>query len=97
MREVCTHYIDNHPIRIGGPGINVCMDETHLYVSKYGRGNRVKDVWVVGAIVSNPQPNEELQFFAKRVENTNLQTILPLVQRHIVPGSILMTDGAAVK
>ena len=96
MREVCSKWIGNNPIVIGGPGIYVCLDETHLYKSMYGRGRELTDVWVFGGVTADPHPNEELQFFAFRVENRTVPTLRPIVEAHVAGGSLVMTDMARV-
>jgi transposase-like protein len=73
---------------IGGPGVEVEIDETKLGKRKYNRGHRVDGVWVVVGIERGH--NEKI--FLVPVENRNAETIRHIVERHVLPGSIVFTD-----
>lgn len=73
---------------IGGPGIVVEIDETKMGKRKYHRGHRVEGVWVFGGVERTP----ERKFFAMTVSDRTAETLVPLIQRHIHPGSIVHSD-----
>ena len=47
-REVCTAVCVHHLQQIGGPGVEVEIDETNVGRRKYHRGKRVEGKWIFG-------------------------------------------------
>ncbi|KCZ77845.1 hypothetical protein H311_01137, partial [Anncaliia algerae PRA109] len=41
-------------IKIGGPGIQVQLDESKFGKRKYNRGRRIEGVWVFGGVEKTP-------------------------------------------
>lgn len=81
--------IDFCDIKIGGPGVYVQVDESKFGKRKYNRGHHVEGAWVFGGV----ELTVERKFFAVVVENRNAITLNELMLRHILPGSIVVTDG----
>lgn len=52
FRNFCFDYVQNNNIILGGPGVEVEIDETHLFTRKYHRGNVLasEHIWVFGII-----------------------------------------------
>ena len=50
LRDVCAEYFINHPVRIGGGGRTVEIDESVFIHRKYYRGRMVREQWVFGGI-----------------------------------------------
>ena len=75
---------------IGGPGIEVEIDESKFGRRKYNRGRQVDGHWVFGGIerVSGECFLVEVQCSATRDANT----LLPLIAQYICPGSIVYSD-----
>uniref|UniRef100_A0A0L8GSI5 Uncharacterized protein n=1 Tax=Octopus bimaculoides TaxID=37653 RepID=A0A0L8GSI5_OCTBM len=44
------HWIENHQDHIGGPGVEVEIDETVIVKRKYNRGRLVKTIGLFGRI-----------------------------------------------
>lgn len=91
LREICVCYFINHPQTIGGVNCVVECDEALLVKRKYNLGRRVREQWVfmmydvalkLGVILP--------------VENRTSETLIPLMQQYILPGSVIYTDSALV-
>lgn len=82
-------YFQQHPIQIGGPGVVVEGDETYLSAKKKGRGRRVRrnPKWLLGLV----ERGSNLSFITE-VPNRQAATLLPLIERHVMPGTTISTD-----
>lgn len=87
FRDICSHHLVRHPEQIGGIGQIVEIDESVVARRKYHLGHRVPERWVFGGI--NPSDNKG---FLVMVPNRSAETLLPLIERHIAPGSIICSD-----
>lgn len=88
-RDICVELLENSESRvIGGPGIVVEIDESKFGKRKYHRGKRVDGVWVFGGI---ERDNKKNCFFVV-VEDRSADTLIPLVERFIAKGSIVISD-----
>jgi transposase-like protein len=74
--------------KIGGDGIVVEIDESKFGKRKYNRGHKVEGVWIVGGV----ERTEERKVFLKIVENRNQETLTEIINTHVYPGSIIITD-----
>ena len=96
MREKITEYFINYPVRIGGIGKTVEIDETLVAKRKYHRGRLVEQVWVFGGVersdVSGQVPKKS---FAIIVPDRSRETLIPLIIRYIDPGTRIISDGWA--
>jgi transposase-like protein len=88
FRQLVASSLDEESVVIGGPGIVVEIDEAKFGKRKYHRGHRVEGVWIFGGIERTP----ERKVFAVRVENRSAETLVPIIQRYIRPGSIIHSD-----
>jgi len=86
-------YVDEHLPPIGGPGINVQIDETVVGKTKYNRGEQRTQNWYFGGIeqrkVTDKDGNESFEVglaFAHYVDNRQKATLLPIIRMRIVPG-----------
>lgn len=73
---------------IGGPNIDVEIDETKLGKRKYHRGHRVDGVWVVVGI----EKVQNGKIFLKQVENRDCVTLQNIILDHVLPGTKIHTD-----
>ena len=69
VRDICTQYFIDHPSVIGGPGIEVEIDESMFGKRKYNRGRQVDGHWVFGGIES------VWRMFLGRITTTRRQQI----------------------
>ena len=74
---------------IRGPGVVVEVDETKLRKRKYNRGYLVEGVWVIVGVECTPQRRVSLV----PVVDRSAVTIRDIPRSHVVPGSIVHTDG----
>lgn len=96
FREVCVEVVlQIDDTAIGGPGLTVELDESHIYTRKYHRGRNIalghRQQWMFGGIC-----RETKEVFMCLVPNRSGQTLIPIINRRVVAGSIIMTDQAAV-
>ncbi|RWR99592.1 Transposase: ISXO2-like domain-containing protein, partial [Dinothrombium tinctorium] len=70
--------------KIGGPGLTVEIDESHVRARKYNVGKvlRSQEVWVFGGIC-----RETKECFVAPVLRRDEATLLPLIQNNIESGS----------
>ena len=73
--------------KIGGPGMIVEIDESAFGKRKYERGRLTAVKWVFGGIERGTG-----KCFMVQVESGNAETLLPLIQEWIGPGTH-MHDG----
>ncbi len=88
IREKCTESLSYESQMIGGENIIVEIDETKLGKRKYHRGHRVEGVWCICGIERTP----EKRCFVLPVENRNSNTIKDIIERYVLPGTIIHTD-----
>jgi transposase-like protein len=88
FRQLVTQALAEEDQVIGGPGIEVEIDETKLGKQKYHRGHRVDGVWVVVGIERGPTG----KIFMVPVETRDAETIREIVFRHVRPGSTIYSD-----
>jgi len=88
FRQVCTWYYTRNPIKIGGPGTVVEIDETVLTKRKYNRGQlRADTQWFFGGVERGTK-----KVFLVPVERRNADTLLPLIAEHILPETTIISD-----
>ena len=78
IRDICAQYFIDHPAIIGGPGVEVEIDESKFGKRKYNRGRQVEGHWVFGG-------TERItgECFLVEVEHRDAATLIPLIQHHI--------------
>ncbi len=86
-RDVCMQYFIDHPVQIGGPGKVVEIDESKFGKRKFNRGRRVDGHWVFGGIERGSS-----EAFMVEVSDRSAATLLPLIQRHVLPGTTVLSD-----
>lgn len=64
------------------------IDESKFGKRKNNRGHRVDGVWVIGGVEKTPQR----KCFTMVVPNRNMRTINEIIERFVLPGSIVRTD-----
>ena len=87
MRNIILELVIQNSQKVGGPGVIVQIDETLVYKRKYNLGRLREQIWVIGGIC--PQFNT---YFMQIVPNRNNETIKNVLDRWIIPGTIIYTD-----
>ena len=90
IRDICCQYLLDHPVEMGGPGRTVEVDESKFMHRKYHRGAYRKGHWVLGMV-----ERESNLCMMVEVENRTAETLLPIIARHVLPGTRILTDGWA--
>ena len=80
--------VEEHHEMIGGPGIEVEIDESKFGKRRAHRGHRVDGVWVVGAV----ERTAERRMFAVPVADRTEPTLTALIRRDIHPESYIFSD-----
>ena len=88
LREVCFQSVMDESCKIGGKGIEVEIDESKFGRRKYYRGHRVEGQWVFGG----REKKDKTQIFMVPVPNRKKETLLPIIQKWIRPGSTIHSD-----
>jgi ISXO2-like transposase domain len=94
LRDICKKYLENNPIMLGGEGIVCQVDESLFsYKPKYHRGRAPEqEQWVFGIVDTSFSP---ALGYMECVERRNAETLLPIIRRICLPGSIINSDGWA--
>jgi transposase-like protein len=92
-RQVCLTIVTNENICIGGAGLHVEIDETHLWTRKYHRGRALvhESLWVFGGIC-----RETKEAFVTLVPDRSGATLWPIIRERIHQDSIILSDQARV-
>lgn len=93
LKAIKKYYFLN-PIRLGGPGIGIQVDETMLNYkvkSHRGRGPRTQ-VWALGIVDTSYNSS---RVYYEIIPNRNKITICNVINRIVRPGSIISTDEFA--
>lgn len=88
FRELVADSLNAQDFQIGGQNIVVQIDESKFGLRKYNRGHRVEGVWIFGGV----EITQERKVFLVPVPDRNQNTLLQLIERHILPGSIIYSD-----
>ena len=86
-REVCEITLLENSDKLGGKGKVVQIDESKFGKRKYHRGHHVEGQWVFGGIEEDSR-----KCFLVAVEKRDEQTLLPIIQKWIEPGTIIVSD-----
>ena len=86
-RDICVQHFVVNSVKIGGPGKIVEIDESLFARRKYNVGHIVEQQWIFGGY-----DRESKTGFLIPVQNRSSETLLPLIQQYILPGSIIYSD-----
>lgn len=85
-REVCI-FTQGQQGQIGGPGVEVQIDESVMFKRKYHCGRLVPQRWVFGGYCVSQKKG-----FLVEVPNRSERVLLAEIDRYICPGSIIVSD-----
>jgi len=90
LREVCSTELVRNPVRLGGPGHTVAVDETCVAKRKPGnqQGRPVPAKWVFGAVDLGTG-----DFFMEIVDQRDAAHLEPVIRRTILPGTTIWSDS----
>uniref|UniRef100_A0A915DLQ9 ISXO2-like transposase domain-containing protein n=1 Tax=Ditylenchus dipsaci TaxID=166011 RepID=A0A915DLQ9_9BILA len=91
-REIPMMYYVANPIKIGGPGTIVEVDETFVSHAKYNRGRdpgaKRSTIKIFGGVERGTR-----KCFMVDVPDTKKETLWPYILNYILPGTTIMSDG----
>ena len=82
-------FLVSNPSPLGGPGVVVEMDEAKFGKRKYNKGAYREGQWVLGAV---DRSNGNCFLLPCPNNSRGAPTLLPLIKRWILPGSVVYTD-----
>lgn len=88
LRTTCFNVVMDGSCQIGGPGVEVEIDESKFGKRKYYRGHRVEGQWVFGG----REKKDPTKVFMVPVKNRKQTTLLPIIKKWIASGSIIHSD-----
>ena len=88
FRECCLIMLIENSQQIGGPGVEVEIDESKFGKRKYHKGKRVEGQWVFGG----REKNNKSKVFMIPVKKRDEKTLMPIIKKFIKPGSIIHSD-----
>ncbi|OBZ81182.1 hypothetical protein A0J61_10770 [Choanephora cucurbitarum] len=86
--QIIQEDIRHDDVEIGGPGVIVELDESKFGTRKYIHGRRVDGVWVFGST----ERTDQRKCFLVTVPDRSARTLLDVIEKHVLPGSIIHTD-----
>ncbi|KAI8508145.1 PREDICTED: uncharacterized protein LOC109471958 [Branchiostoma belcheri] len=91
LRQVCENkLVIDPPIPMGGENTVLVMDESVFRKKpKYRRGRRARPIWVFGIVRTDVQP---CIGYMEVVESRDANTLLPIIERCVLPGSTIYSD-----
>lgn len=91
LRNCCERYFERNPVRLGGPGVVVQIDESlFCHKPKYHRGRASQfQTWVFGLVDTSFRPAKGYMVV---VENRSAATLLPIIGSICLPGTIIHSD-----
>uniref|UniRef100_A0A914QF24 ISXO2-like transposase domain-containing protein n=1 Tax=Panagrolaimus davidi TaxID=227884 RepID=A0A914QF24_9BILA len=88
FRDICVEYLRRNTVQLGGPEKIVEIDETVISRRKYNRGRMVAEQrWFFAGVERGTN-----KVFFEEVEHRNAETLLPIIQKYILPGTTIMSD-----
>ena len=88
LRDSCISKMLDYSEPIGGPGIDIEIDESKFGRRKYYKGHQVKGQWIFGGRESK----DKSKIFMVPVHNRKKETLEHLIKKYIKPGSIIHSD-----
>ncbi|KAL9977551.1 hypothetical protein ACROYT_G014968 [Oculina patagonica] len=92
LQDLCSVDLENRSfLPFGGPGAILKCDESKFnHKAKYNRGrSAARDAWVFGIVTTEHSP---ARGYFKVVDRRNAATLLPIINRCVLPGSEIHTD-----
>lgn len=91
FREICSKHFEKNPIKLGGTGRIVQIDESCFsHKPKYHRGRASEQpIWVFGLVDTSTVP---CLGYMEIVESRSATALLPIINRVVRPGTVIHSD-----
>ena len=91
LRKVCANFVAQNPVRLGGDGIVVQIDENLFrHKQKYYVGRQPeREIWVFGLADVSFTPTKIL---LQIVEDRKASTLVLIIEQVFIPGYIIHSD-----
>ena len=91
FRMACKIYFNDNPVKLGGPGTIVQVDESCFsHKAKYHRGRGPSaPLWVFGIVDCSTKP---AMGYMEIVERRDAATLLPIIKKVVREGSVIHSD-----
>jgi len=87
-REICTNYVNQEKVKIGGDNVVVEVDEAKFGRRKNHKGRIIDGTWIFGGV----EVKDKSKCFFVPVENRSSSTLLAQIKDWIEPGSVIVSD-----
>jgi hypothetical protein len=88
LHQLVSENVNREDCIIGGPSIEVEIDESKISKRKYNRGHHIEGAWIFGGVERTP----ERRIFVEIVPNRSAETLKEIIQRQVAQGSIILSD-----
>lgn len=88
IREICTEWLEQNSSMLGGPGVVIEIDESHVGRCEKGVWGVDKGKWVFGAFERGSK-----KLFIVSIPDRKSITLIEIIKRWILPGSIIISDS----
>jgi len=91
LRRLCRKYYEDNYFLLGGDGYIINCDESVFrHKPKYHRGRpTTQEFWVFGIVYASVVPSRG---YMTLVKNRSVNTLLPIIKKHVKEGSVVYTD-----
>jgi len=87
IRNICSQWLLDNPYQIGGPGIVVEVDETVISKTRSPKANTASEMWIFEGFCRTSGRG-----FMELIPDRHPHTLLPMVQKFILPGSVILSN-----
>jgi len=93
FREICSFYFEKYPIKLGGEGQVVEIDESCLLLKVKDHPGRspAKPMWVFGIVERNDHDDASIGYM-EIVEKQDAATLIPIIQKVVLPSSTIHSN-----
>lgn len=88
FRDVCAMWCIDHPTKIGGERVKVDVAESKFMHRQYHRGRYKEGQRILGMV-----ERHSLNSVLVPVPDQSGATLLPIILKHVLPGTCIITDG----
>ncbi|KHN81368.1 hypothetical protein Tcan_05974 [Toxocara canis] len=88
FRDVCAGYFLQNPIRLGGEGKKILIEEILIVKEQTRKARRGNERWGF----AGTEPNSKACFLEAVEGDLNAESLLPLIERYVLPGTEIVSN-----